>query len=139
MNRPIEFRGKRKDGAWVYGDLSTKYIEEPHIVCNDDMGVAFWHNVDPETIGQYAGLKDKNGNKIFEGDIVKAKSLFGEQKVLEISWHEYLSGWGTKDYSIDDSFPEEIKTQRFVCSGIVPFHDIEIIGNIYENKELLQN
>jgi uncharacterized phage protein (TIGR01671 family) len=101
MVRDIEFRGKRKDnGKWVFGYL---YKESPKaFILYDDQ---FWQRkftVFSETVGQYTGLKDRNGVKIFEGDILRypPKGKWDETSFVafEVFWHDNNScdghiGW----------------------------------------------
>ena len=122
--REIEFRGKSiikigniKIGEWVYGGISINYdrvwIDTPYYG-----QVA----VNPETIGQYTGLKDKNGKKIFEGDIFS----LGDKKIL------YIVEW------IDNGF-EGRQSGNSSTVGLTYWNrDIEVIGNIYDNPELLK-
>lgn len=66
--REIKFRGKTSTGKWVYGYYCKDYHGIAHIVTLDTSDMRTVH---PATIGQYTGLKDKDGNMIFEGDIIK--------------------------------------------------------------------
>lgn len=125
--REILFRGKRTDnGDWEYGDLWCNPYGK-RVVCIvspiNDQGTTGGNEVDPETIGQYTGLKDKNGKKIFEGDIVCHD--FGEKQIGKqyaiVKWSEKYASFQLKP--IDD---------WMFCN----LSDVEVIGNIYDNPEL---
>lgn len=127
MNRKILFRGKRADnGDWVEGNylevdtlrgcmsliMGKNYDEEEKCITDHALVI-------PETVGQYTGLTDKNGRKIFEGDIVRRKErLF------------------TVKYSTEQA--------RFLAFRPNGLHDpiavkyCEVIGNIHDNPELLK-
>ena len=149
--REILFRGKRIDnGEWVEIEIfkGRKGFEEwtdglgpvTSFVDTSTGNSKKWcrANVDPETIGQYTGIKDINKIKIFDGDILKVSDMWGNSnKIIEVFWHEYSQGWGSRNYDIDDSFPEEIKAKGYVCSGLMVFSNYEVIGNAHDNPELL--
>ena len=125
--REIEFRGKRVDnGEWVYGFLITasykawikdvydKYTN-PRTITNKYADFRCVEII-PETVGQYTGLLDKNGKKIYEGDILQSdKGFVGKVYFEDAQW------FGAKDYL-----------------GYAVEHGVEVIGNIYENSELLK-
>lgn len=114
--REILFRGKITQNEWVYGFYENVKLEEATIhFVNGKI-------VYPKTVGQYTGLTDKNGNKIFEGDIL----LKGFEKVL-VKWNVNQCRWGiySNNYEIC-GFNES--TQGY----------FEVIGNIYDNSELLE-
>ena len=123
MNRDIEFRGLTgsvKGDIWAYG---TPYKAESLFSADERYYIRNKHAderiVDPKTIGQYTGLKDKNGKKIFEGDIVKSKYGVFKSKV---EWNDSFCGFLPFCNNDTGIFADE-------C---------EVIGNIYENKELLE-
>ena len=123
MDREILFRGKDIYGKWLYGDL-INLTNELKQICNHTQ-LEHAHSVDIKTIGQYTGLTDKNGTKIFEGDIVNFRTGYYQFKNLIISFDE--------------------QTARFVCKnkkcGKMPLDSkwsYEVIGNIHDNSDLLE-
>ena len=123
--REILFRGKRTDnGDWEYGDLWCNPYGK-RVVCIvspiNDQGTTGGNEVDPETIGQYTGLKDKNGKKIFEGDIVRNPET---SDVGEIYFDTNTATFAIKFASFIVNFFDYNNS------------DVEVIGNIYDNPEL---
>ena len=128
--REILFRGKRKDnGKWAYGYLYIRNDGQYEISFYSKYfdSERFTYDVIPETVGQYIGLTDKNGKKIFEGDIVERLWL-GEKHIYRIYYDSDISSFIGAD--ID-------------CQGFTTFNydscEFEVIGNIYDNPELLLN
>jgi uncharacterized phage protein (TIGR01671 family) len=93
--------------------------------------------VDPETVGQYTGLKDRNNNEIYEGDILEITGNYNPGKYIVI-WDDYRVAWwgeNIKKKSRDRQYDDD----HYQLLGAFQKDITEIIGNIYENKELLQN
>lgn len=123
MNERFLFRGKRKDnGEWVEGNLVYTRTTTLGVV-TEIYTLKMSYQVIPETVGQCTGLKDKNGKLIFEGDIVKNKAWY----VIKYDNGGYgLSAFG--------------KTKPIPIMGHWNFNsdEIEVIGNIHDNPELLE-
>jgi uncharacterized phage protein (TIGR01671 family) len=144
MTREIIFRGKRLDnGEWVYGSLldGDIIVSGSVDVDEDYIGLNEWHSVHAETVGQFTGLKDKNDKKIYEGDIYKV--TFGqhfwvhEVRSLGGRFGNMLFGILLYDnVSSDES--GEYYTNKVRIHNLKSGKDVEIIGNIYENAELLE-
>jgi uncharacterized phage protein (TIGR01671 family) len=120
-----EYRTKYKNGDWVYGLLEKHYNERfefPAEMRNTD-GVS-GIQVDYKTIGQFTGLYDKNGTRIFERDIVRCKNYHGT-----VEGYIGYSKSGVYFLYCISGYSDEC---LFNCT------DIEIIGNIYDNPELLK-
>lgn len=122
--REILFRGKTST-EWVYGDL--RHLNDGRVAIRKD-GEIYPYEVIPETVGQYTGLNDRNGKKIFEGDIVE-----GDKKYFTYT-HPYgkvVYDGGQFVISFDDVL-EDIE-----CLGAWA-NAVEIIGNIHDNPELMK-
>lgn len=140
--REILFRGKRiSNGKWVKGF----YLKSPEfdnqetaVITSDKPRVP--HYISKETVGQYTGLTDNNGKKIFEGDIVKfgkytfqiifsvgSFALYDEQGLMIAK----IGGVNDHCYSLMDLYVK-------CCWEELWAYDIEVIGNIHDNPELLK-
>lgn len=142
--REIKFRGKRIDnGEWVYGFYGYKEEINTHFIVVETINLNYSSYftdipVDPVTVGQYTGIKDKNGKEIYEGDILR----FLDAKLVYTScgneWEEFINT-GCVEY-----FQEIAKYIVSFCES-VDIEDIwfdtehlEVIGNIRDNPELLE-
>lgn len=134
--REILFRGKRKDnGKWVYGFYalfaSNKGLKHG-IYTGTENGCVIPYEVDPETIGQFTGLTDRNGKKIFEGDIVKEWSSHWKTPLkTEINIYEVVCEYLGSLHLIRKTEYGENSTPLYRRSVV------EVIGNIYDSPELL--
>lgn len=150
--REILFRGKRIDKSeWVYGsycyaELLDKSGYEHLIIEQSAEGKS--HNVVAESVGQYTGLTDKNGTRIFEGDIVKCSDIddyyYPEEKtefVGTIVFESGAFGIATKD-TLRISLENWCENDNFVSLWELEWNEyiynVEVIGNIHDNPELMK-
>ena len=131
--REIIFRGKRlNDGKWIEGSLCTTIPSDENfytISYFDFEGYYVEEKVIPETIGQYTGLTDKNGKKIFEGDIVKHYCSSADKTVFDVGkiyWRENIC-----QYRRTSRIEGHFYRVNISC-------EYGVIGNIHDNPELLK-
>lgn len=130
MNNRYIFRGKRMDnGEWVKGDLMQWNDGTIRICVEDGDSEKTATTVIPETVGQYTGLTDKNGRRIFEGDIVYCKSRLDNANmvvIFECGQFRMVLSENYRSYQINSGFYD------------INCFDKEVIGNIYDTPELLK-
>lgn len=131
--REILFRRKRKDnGEWINGCLlnfpENTYIIPHNSRCRYNTAEKPAVTVAPETVGQFTGLTDKNGTRIFEGDIVKLHTCQGT-RIYTVDWCSDCAMF---------VLPCITNEEREVDFSIYFGEDFEIIGNVYDNPEFLK-
>ena len=146
--REILFRGKRvSNGEWVIGGIIKVFhpnydceneeeflSQKPNCYCICAKNKDFF--VEQASIGQYTGLTDKNGNKIFEGDIVKNN----RKEISVVTYGRHNIGCCGCCYDSHDSVGFYLKDEfGHAESDEDVWTDVEIIGNIHDNPELLES
>lgn len=158
--RTIKFRGKTIDQKhkWLFGNLQVPSAEDvEYFMWDEDK---FQTAIIPETIGQYIGLKDKNGKEIYEGDIIYIKEFVNEAFNVDFSSDDIkqlslddCKGRLLQEYKCTISFIEGNMVAKMIskedCELYIsslfpdmrysyPIFEFEIIGNIHDNPELIK-
>lgn len=132
--REIKFRGRRVDnGEWVHGYFIMNSMSigdtKPYIFDGQ-----YEHQVELETVGQFVGLRDKNGAGIYEGDACKVTNPYGDvDKPCIVQWDDGASCY---PYEPEDGYGDYDVSSIGWAMGIG--YRFEVIGNIYEHPELIQ-
>ena len=138
MKREILFRGKSTiSKEWVYGDL----VHTSQLTAIKEVNGDYFRpiSVSPDTIGQYTGLKDKNGKKIFEGDVVHLKgdgnggTKVGKDYYRVVTFHE-----GSFCISIEDGVHYPVHTPIYEYCDSHSIVNWDVIGNVTDNPELMK-
>lgn len=157
--RKIKFRGRTVNGEWLYGNLQVPAVNSvSYYMWDKDK---FQRAVDENTIGQYIGLKDKNGKEIYEGDIIHIKEFANEAFNVDFSYEDI------RQLSLDDCKGRLLQEYKCIISFIdgnmmakmiskedcelyisslfpdmrysQPIFEFETIGNIHDNPELTES
>ena len=139
MSREILFRGKRVDnGEWTEGYLFKQW-NRTFLLWGMTVDIPNMTEVIPETVGQYTGLTDKNGKKIFEGDIIRAITLdTGSEQMAVVCFGNFIDENNGDEYIGFYIEFDGIKTTAAQLAMEEAKNRIEIIGNIFDNPELLE-
>ena len=136
MKREIKFRGKRVlNDEWIYGYYKYSKILNEHIIVSDDDCVSY--TTDPETVDQITGLEDRDGVDIYEGDIVSS----GELLFYAVGQARRSNNIGVVRRDIKNGClvinNDNGQTKRLTAK-VIKENRVQVIGNIYENPELLR-
>lgn len=142
MNREIKFRGRDKEN-WHYGDLVQEIRHNDNKLFDGTMThirnfeykngsyIGDIFPVNPNTIGQYTGLHDKNGKEIYEGDIVYCQTKFGKAKaIIKFIDGKFVAYW-------DSILTHPQNGHCIACYEINK--RFEVIGNVWEDSDLLND
>lgn len=145
--RVIKFRGKRIDnGEWAYGHYAQVDTAHHTIFWFKEDGAPWWADVNPETVGQFTGLLDKEGKEIYEGDVLKGTTnkWVMEDKPEPHDFVGYVRWESQCDVGLEwvlttmDSTASDPLNVYVHCVAI-DYSTGAIIGNIHDNPELLKN
>lgn len=129
--REILFRGKHSHKSmWDYGDLYIDH-DKVYISMRETMhGVRVHGEVIPETVGQFTGLTDKNGTKIFEGDIVRFSLITGRSLVPQgLRQVTFSAG----SFMIEDPYSGDDETISRIAASV----ELEVVGNVHDNPDMI--
>lgn len=147
--REIKFRGKSTtSGKWVYGMLTTlkdlgaemqdMIIIKKEGVFNEGSASPFfmeWDYIHKDTVGQFTGLKDKNGKEIYEGDIISVNGKYPKLIRYIDEWASYcLANLTDLDCDLKTRYWQQVSP----CWWTDYKREIKVIGNVYDNPELLK-
>ena len=123
MGREILFRGKsKKTGEWFFGNLFDKDNSGKTHIGTTTKGC---FDIDPETVGQFTGLIDKNDKRIYDGDIVINKNLHSKKWAVEYRTDSEYVGFVL------------VEVGKSGISYFTSWAEVEIMGNIHDNPELI--
>ena len=129
MAREIKFRGKDPKGGWVEGyylqDLTQGKMRSYIFNCP-----CYWEVI-PETVGQYTGLLDKNGKEIYEGDIIRSYDSENNPIIHSISWDNKMACYVA-------TMLQYPLLGGSIDKGWIDEFEKEVIGNVFDNPELLK-
>lgn len=122
--REIKYRGKCiETGKWIRGSLLITDVDTE--IADEKSCIRSRRSVDPDTVGEFTGLKDSNGNDIYEGDILKYETpKYPNHKPYVIKWSE------------EDCCFECVNEDNFMLPSV--WGEMEILGDIYDNPDLLE-
>ena len=134
--REILFRGKDIAGNWYAGNLAVVKQDVPNCAgtikagsyISNEYGLPFAYQIRPETVSQFTGFTDKNGKRIFEGDILYIEDDDGNKYVTQV-WYE-RGGLVIDVKGCDYDYT--------VIGWLEYYYSMEVIGNIHDNPELLK-